>query len=125
MIFLPAQTDHRTIAMLLPVVVFPFAIYFERPTTTIITTTTAITTITIILLLLLLLSLKISIFSARGHLPRHHYVAIGSTITLHVKINIFATDLIYRFDIRTKKCMIIKPSCLYYMEKKIRNARRV
>lgn len=34
MTFLPARTDRRTIAMLLPVVVFPFAIYFERPTIT-------------------------------------------------------------------------------------------
>lgn len=39
MTFLPARTDRRTIAMLLPVVVFPFAIYFERPTITITITT--------------------------------------------------------------------------------------
>lgn len=45
MTFLPARTDRRTIAMLLPVVVFPFAIYFERPTIT--------TTITTVLPLLL------------------------------------------------------------------------
>jgi hypothetical protein len=47
MILLPARTDRRTIAMLLPVVVFPFAIYFERPIT--------ITTILLLLLLSLLL----------------------------------------------------------------------
>lgn len=86
MTFLPARTDRRTIAMLLPVVVFPFAIYFERPTIT--------TTITTALPLLLYNSTITAItensliFSARGHLLRHYYVVIGSiTVSLRMRIN--------------------------------------
>jgi len=75
MTFLPARTDRRTIAILLPVVVFPFAIYFERPTIT-----TALLLLYIILLLLLLL--EILIFLTRGHSVRHYYVVIGSTTLL-------------------------------------------
>jgi len=64
MILLPARTDRRTIAMLLPVVVFPFAIYFKRPTT--------IITI-LLLLLLLLITITVTIILFYYHCCYHCY----------------------------------------------------
>lgn len=73
--------------MLLPVIVFPLAIYFERPTIT--------TTITTALPLLLYNSTIITItrnfnlYTARGHSLRHDYVVRGSiTISLRMRIDI-------------------------------------
>lgn len=65
--------------MLLPVVVFPFAISTSNGLLLLLYYYYYATTVTIILLLLLLLSLETSIFSARGHSLRHYYVAVGST----------------------------------------------
>lgn len=80
---------------LLPVVVFPFAIYFKRPTITTTITTALLLLLYIILLLLLYIYilLEILIFSARGHSLRHYYCRYWLDNNIATYENIYDNDV--------------------------------